>query len=181
MRQSLSTREYRYLLSGRLRPLDISAWFGGTWWRGIFGNFAFPAGPPDATVDVRGRYARARFFSVFGYLDSADPVVLGVPLDRLRTLLFIDQSACDGLEVVASRGGGSAQGSFMLGTEPATGKLGALDIEMTSTLDPAPLGAMLPPGRRRRGRGLLLRQPAPDNGHRALRRACGGRRAATRA
>jgi len=95
---------------------------------------------------VRGRYARARFFSVFGFLDSTDPAVLGVPLDRLRVLLLVDQSACDGFEVAASRGGGSAQGSFRLATEPATGKWSGLDIDMTSTLDPVPLGSMLPPG-----------------------------------
>ena len=142
--QSFSTKEFRYLLSGRLRPLEISAWFIGNWWTKLFGNFGLPKRPIDATVDVRGRYARTRHFSVFVYSDSRDPVVLGVPLDRLRTLLYVDQTACDGFEVVAARGGGSAQGSFRLSTEPATGRWSGLDLDVTSTLEPAPFAGIFP-------------------------------------
>ncbi len=43
--QNFSTQEFRYLLEGRLRPLDITPWFGaGGWWTGLFKGFAFPSG-----------------------------------------------------------------------------------------------------------------------------------------
>ena len=96
--------EFRYLLEGRLRPLDISPWFLGAWWQKLFASFGFPARPPDATVDVRGRYQHGRVFSVFGYADAKDPVLLGVPFDRVRTRLFVDQSACEGFEFSVSAG-----------------------------------------------------------------------------
>jgi hypothetical protein len=140
-----STLGYRYLLEGRLRPLDISPWFQGTWWKGIFGHFAFPVSPPDADVDVQGFYQRGRVFSVFGYADSRSPVVLGAPLDRLRTLLYIDQSICEGFEIEASKGAGSAQVSLKTAFEPKTGAWSALDVDVSSTLDPSSVARMMPP------------------------------------
>jgi hypothetical protein len=142
--QNFSTREFRYLLSGRLRPLDISAWFLGDWWSSIFKHFGFPTRPPDATIDVRGRYLKGRVFSVFGYAESKDPVLRGVPFDAVRTLLHVDQSECDGLDVELAKGAGRAQGSFRLTTEPDKGIWSGLDLDVTSSIDPSPLGALLP-------------------------------------
>jgi hypothetical protein len=143
--QNFSTLEFRYLLTGRLRPLNISPWFGGDWWTGIFNNFKVPTHPPDASVDVRGRYLHGRDFSVFGYADSKDPVLRGQEFDTAKVLLYVDQSACDGLDIVLTKGKGSAQGSFRLVTEPVQGAWSGFDIDTTSTVDPAPLAKMLPP------------------------------------
>jgi hypothetical protein len=143
--QNFSTLQFRYLLTGRLRPLYISPWFGGDWWPGIFSSFAFPDRPPDASIDVRGQYLHGRDFAVYGYADARNPVVKGVPLDRLRTLLYVDQFACDGLEIAATRAGGSAMASFRLTTEPVQGTWSGLDIDLTSRIDPAPFGPLLPP------------------------------------
>lgn len=143
--QDLSTRRFRYLLTGRLRPLDISAWFGGDWWGALFKPFAFPDRPPEATIDVRGRYARARQFSVFGYAEVQAPVILGIPFDRARTRLFVDESACEGFEFAVARGEGEVQGSFRLETVPQSGRWTGLDIDIASTLDPAPFARALPP------------------------------------
>jgi len=143
--QNFATKDFRYLLDGRLRPLDISAWFGAGWWPALFNNFDFPARPPDASVDVQGRYVRGRAFSVFGYADAKDPVLKGIAFDRVRTRLFIDKSACEGFEVSGTQGSGSAQGAFKLTTEPAHGTWSGLDIDMSSTLDPAEAAKLLPP------------------------------------
>jgi hypothetical protein len=143
--QNFSTLEFRYLLSGRLHPLYITPWFGGDWWTGIFGKFDFPNRPPDATIDVRGQYLRGRYFSVFGYADSKGPVLKGVPFDSARVLLYVDQNACDGLDIVLTKGPGTAEGSFKLTTEPTEGIWSSLDIEATSKLDPAPLAPLLAP------------------------------------
>jgi hypothetical protein len=144
--QNFSTLEFRYLLEGGLRPLDISPWFQGGWWPKLFARFGFPSRPPDATVDVRGRYLHGRVFSVFGYADAKAPVLFGIPLDRVRARLFVDQSICEGFEFAATQGSGSAQGAFRLTTEPMHGEWSGLDLDMTSTLDPASAGKLLPPG-----------------------------------
>jgi hypothetical protein len=143
--QNFSTLEFRYLLSGRLRPLDISPWFTGDWWPNLFRNFEFPDRPPDATIDVRGQYMRGRYFAVYGYADAVGPVLKGVPFDRARALIYVDQAACDGLDIALTKGSGSAQGSFKLSTEPAQGAWTGLDIESTSTIDPSPVGKLLQP------------------------------------
>jgi AsmA-like C-terminal region len=102
--------------------------------------------PPDANVDVQGFYQRGRPFSVFGYADSRSPSVLGVPLDRVRTLLYIDKSVCEGFEIVATRDGGSAQASLRAAFDPKTGIWSGLDVDVDSKLDPAPVAKILPPG-----------------------------------
>jgi hypothetical protein len=142
--QNFSNQDFRYLLTGRLKPLEISAWFGGDWWNNIFKNFAFPTAPPDANIEVKGRYSRARKFLVFGYAAAPNPILLGVPFDSVRTLIYVDQFGCDGLEVAVTKGGGNAKGSFKLETEPVQGTWKGLDIEANSAIDPVPLGPMIP-------------------------------------
>jgi hypothetical protein len=143
--QNFSTREFRYLLSGRLRPLDISPWFMGGWWTNTFKSFEFPVRPPEATIDVRGRYVRGASFSVFGYADSKDPVIRGVAFDAARVLLYVDPAACDGIDIFVAKGSGSAQGSFKLALDPDKGGLwSSLDVDARLRLDPAPFGKLLP-------------------------------------
>jgi hypothetical protein len=137
---------FRYLLEGRLRPLDISPWFHGGWWEGIFSGFGFPVRPPDANVDVRGVYQHGRQFSVFGYADSKSPVMLGVPFDRIRTLLYIDQAVCEGFEVQATKDSNIAQASFKATFQPVSGSWSGLDIDMDSAIDPSSIAKMMPPG-----------------------------------
>jgi hypothetical protein len=142
--QDFTTQDFRYLLKGRLRPLNISPWFGGDWWVGVFGGFGFPRQGPDANIDVRGRYSKVRRFAVFGYAVVPGPIVKGVPFDTLRSILYVDEHAADGIEIVVTQGTGSAQGSFKLSTEPTQGALTGLDIDGTSNIDPGPIGRLLP-------------------------------------
>ena len=58
------TRDYRFLLTGRMRPPDIAGWFKPSWLR-FWSSFDFSAAPPDADVDVTGRWGsppRSRVF-----------------------------------------------------------------------------------------------------------------------
>jgi len=142
--QDFTTQDFRYLLTGRLRPLNISAWFGGDWWNGIFGNFAFPVKPPDANLEVKGRYSKVRHFTVYGYAEVPGPILKGVSFDTLRTLIYVNEFAADGLEVAVTNGGGKAQGSFKLSTEKASGTWTGLDLDGESAIDPSPLGRLLP-------------------------------------
>ena len=43
----LATRDYRFLLEGQLRPLEISPWIAGSWWKEFFGHdFRFSSWRP---------------------------------------------------------------------------------------------------------------------------------------
>jgi hypothetical protein len=144
--QNFKTQEFRYLLSGRLRPLEISPWFAGEWWTNIFKPFGFPDQPPDAVIDVRGRYARNAPFYVFGYAEVRGAVIKGVPFDTTKVLLYVDSWQCHGIDIRVARGKGTAQGSFKLSNDPDRGGLwSALDIDAQAMLDPVPLGRLLPP------------------------------------
>jgi hypothetical protein len=141
--QDFSDQQFRYLLTGSLRPLYITPWFGGDWWQGIFKHFSFPSRPAEANIDVNGRYVKGRVFSVFGYAQAQSPVVRGVPLDALRTLVYVDSNEAEGIEIVAGAGGGSATGSFLLSTEPTQGNWRFLDLSAVSTIDPVRISGML--------------------------------------
>lgn len=131
--QDFTNLEYRFLLEGRLRPLDISGWFG-RWWPTFFGEFAFPLAPPDASVDVSGQWRQGRLTTVFVYADVKQPVVRGVTLDHLRTLIFIRPNFYDGLELFVTRGPGSARGSFVREVEGGSFALKHMDLDFESTL-----------------------------------------------
>lgn len=127
-----ATGEHRFLLEGRLRPLVIAPWFG-KWWTPFFQDYEFPAGPPDANVDVQGNWRGGGRNTVFVYADSHAPVVHGVKFDHARTLMFIRPNFMDGLEVFATIGSGSARGTFMRQVDAAFALI-ALDLNFDSTL-----------------------------------------------
>ncbi len=67
-------------------------------------------------------------------------------MDRVRMLLYIDQSICEGFEVEVTKGGQKARSSFKANFAPATGLWKDLDLEVDSRLDPAGIAKILPPG-----------------------------------
>jgi hypothetical protein len=134
--QDLRSREYRFLLSGRLRPLDISGWFR-EWWPHFFQQFEFPAVPPAASVDVQGVWREGFRTSVFVSADAPKAAIRGAEFDRVRTRLFIRPSFFDGREIYGQRGTGVARGSFTFTNDPATHAWRTLDLDLVSTIDPA--------------------------------------------
>lgn len=130
----LRTHDYRFLLEGRLRPLEISRWFR-EWWSGFFDQLAFPVAPPDATVDVRGSWRDPRQTSVFVFADGSRPVLRGTEFERVRTRLFIRPGFFDGLELLAARDQGNARGRFTFVTDPVTNDWQTFDLNVASTLD----------------------------------------------
>lgn len=141
----LVTRNYRFLLEGRLRPLDISGWFQSGWWERFFRQFELPVAPPAASVDVQGRWTDGRQSAVFIYVDPVGPVIRGVKLDRARALLFVRPAFYDGLEVFATRDTGTARGTFTYVTSPATFNWRSLEFDLVSTLDPTVASQMIGP------------------------------------
>jgi len=132
---NLATGDFRFLLTGRLRPAGIDGWFT-EWWPRIFQGFDFTAAPPSADVDVQGRWSVPDLTTVFISVDAVSPVIRTVPFDRASTRLFIrSDTFIDALDFSARRGAGSASGTFTRRTESATNDLRAMDVALTSTID----------------------------------------------
>jgi len=128
----LRTRDFRFLLEGRLRPLDIGRWFG-PWWPAFFRQLEFPAAPPEASVEVAGRWRDGRLARVFVTAVSDRPVVRGVALDRVRTRLLIRPGFVDGLELFGAQGDGAVQGNFTFRAVPGA-DWSSLEFQADSTL-----------------------------------------------
>jgi hypothetical protein len=109
--QDLATREFRFLLDGRLRPLVIAPWFR-EWWSNFFQTLEFPRRPPRASVDVAGRWLAGHETSVFLFAEATDSVIRGAPFDYARTRLFIRPNFIDGLELFGTHGIGEIRGTF---------------------------------------------------------------------
>lgn len=128
------TRDYRFLLQGRLRPLDISGWFKPSWAR-FWDNFDFTTAPPVADVDVRGRWGTARLSSVFCQAVVDRPGIRGVPFDRVRTILFFRPNYYDVFEFTVEHAAHSAHGSFVLALDAPHATYRTLDFNGVSDLD----------------------------------------------
>lgn len=134
--QDLVTRDFRFLLQGRLRPLAISGWFG-PWWPNFFRQLDFPVAPPDASVDVTGRWTQNGRTHVFVFADSRAPVIRGSALNHVRTRLFIRPGYFDGLEVFATHPTGEARGTFRYMLDPLSSDWRSLELALDSTLEPS--------------------------------------------
>jgi hypothetical protein len=128
---NVSDRGFRFLLEGRLQPLDISPWFTTKWWSEFFSHFQFPAGPPAANIDWRGRWPTDHETAIFLFADCPAPVYNGASFDHATARLFLRPNVVtDGLEIQAVRGAGRADGTFRLAAAART-----VDLDLTSTLD----------------------------------------------
>ncbi len=139
--QDFATREFRFLLTGRLHPPAIAGWFR-PWWMNFWDDFDFAAAAPEADVDVRGRWGHGPETTVFVFADCTQPVIRGVALDHAIARLFIRPHHYDALEVFATQGGNSTRGQFMRRTAPVGFVLDHMEFDFDSTL-PLPDAAQL--------------------------------------
>ncbi len=82
------TMDFRFLLTGGLRPEGIESWFHD-WWSNFWSTFDFSRGLPDADVDVRGRWGDLTATRVFVQAEGEQTGLRGVGFDRVRTRLFL--------------------------------------------------------------------------------------------
>jgi hypothetical protein len=143
--QDLVTLRYRFLLDGRLRPLDIGGWFRGDWWPNFFNQLEFPDAPPKANVEVSGRWTEGRQSIVFVSAQTSKAVIRGAPLDGVRTRIFIRPGFYDAMQLFATHPTGTAQGSFCYSTDDETYEWKTLELNLASTLDPSVAVKMLGP------------------------------------
>lgn len=130
---NLRTQDFRFLLTGQLRPLAIGQWFG-PWWPNFFRQFEFPLTPPEASVDVTGRWREGRRTHVFVFADTPKVVIRGAELDRVRTRLFIRPGHIDGLELLAQRDAAETSGTFTYRAN-ANNDWSSLDFDLASNFD----------------------------------------------
>jgi len=179
--QDLVTRDYRFLLEGRLRPIDISGWFQ-KWWPDFFEGFGFPDLPPEASVDVSGRWGVGRESAVFVAARSDHAIVRGAEWDRVRTRLFFRPNFTQGLQLDLARGPRALHGTFARRYDLNAANWRSFDFDFAGDIDPAeavkffgPSGAALvapfsfarPPTLKVRGH--LDGPAAPGGPHSALR------------
>jgi len=130
-----ATLDYRFLLHGRLRPLEIANWFHPEW-AGFWKDFSFPTIPPEGDADAQGTWGPANHSDVFVFADAASPVVHGVPFDRVRAILHIvDGNYYDAREVLLGRGARTARGRFTRLIDPVKDTWSRMEFDATSNLD----------------------------------------------
>ncbi len=127
------TLDFRFLLSGRLQPADIAGWFDDSWPR-FWGNFGFPAIPPEAEVDVGGRWGDSKLTTLLLAANVPRAVVRDVALERVQTRVFLADNWSNVLEFSAGQGSGGVQGKFAITENPAGDSWKRLDFDATSTI-----------------------------------------------
>lgn len=153
-----ATNRYRFLLEGRLRPLEISEWFR-EWWTEFFSQLEFPRTPPVANVDVRGSWRDGHQSNIFVFAEAPKATIRGTELDRVRTRLFIRPAFFDGLEMLALRGKGNAHGRFTYTADPETNVWHTLDLGFDSTFDLSLAAQLLGPAGAKTLEPFRLAQP----------------------
>jgi hypothetical protein len=142
--QDLASREFRFLLRGRLDPPAIEGWFR-QWWPNFWSNFDFSRTAPLADVDVAGRWGHGPMTTVFVLAECTNPVIRGVPLDHAITRIFVRPHFYDALEIFATRGGGAARGTFSRALADQGGQLKQMVFDFTSTLAVAETAPLVGP------------------------------------
>jgi hypothetical protein len=82
------TRDFRFLLDGRLRPMDIAPWFK-EWWPNFWTSFDFAKQIPEASVDVKGRWGDPSASLVHVGADARDTIIRSVPFAHAWTEVYV--------------------------------------------------------------------------------------------
>lgn len=142
--QDLTSKDFRFLLRGRLDPPAIGGWFG-EWWPDFWSHFDFSRTIPVADVDVRGRWGRGPETTVFVLAESRNPAIRGVAIDHAITRIFIRPHFYDAMEIFATRGGGAARGTFTRALADHGDELKQMVFDFTSTLAVAETAPLVGP------------------------------------
>ncbi len=148
------TMDFRFLLTGGLRPAGIEGWFR-EWWSNFWSTFDFSRALPVADVDVRGRWGDLTATRVFVQAEGAGTGLKGIAFDRVRTRLFLRPHWFDILHFNVLQSGQEADGwlSRSLDLESDTWRHmefavdSALPLETISALFKAESATLLAPYR----------------------------------
>ena len=141
-----STTDYRMLLQGRLNPVVINGWFRGDWWLKFWQeHFAFPTVPPEADVDVAGRWKDPVRTVYFGSSEARAASVWGGDFESVRTRVFLRPQFTHVLDFSGTRAGGAQRldGWIKRFGDPVTRETQRLEFDFAGSLTPAIYGRML--------------------------------------
>ncbi len=141
-----ATTDYRMLLTGRLRPPEINGWFRGDWWTNFWNeHFAFPAAPPEADVDVQGRWRDATRTEFFGRAEARSASVWGGDFDRVNALVFLRPYFTHVIAFNGARTGAQRLNGWLKRLADAnTREMHRLEFNIDGSLDPETYRRMLP-------------------------------------
>lgn len=135
------TMDFRFLLTGGLRPMGISGWFHG-WWTDFWGTFDFERGVPVADVDVRGRWGDLTATHVFVEAEGRETGLKGVPFDRVRTRLYLRPHWFDILHFAVSKNNQGAEGRLARSLDLEKNTWKHMEFSVDSTLPLETIGSL---------------------------------------
>ncbi len=138
-----ATLDYRFLLAGHAQPAALAGWFG-SWWPALWHNAAFPT-PPEADVDVQGRWDAPELTSVFVSAAADGASIGGIAFDEARARAFIRPGWEDVLSFSATQGARGVRGSGTLAWAAEGTLLRSVGFDLTTNLDPDQLAPLLGP------------------------------------
>jgi len=127
------TRDYRFLLTGVLRPNGIDGWFHD-WWPRFWSRFDFTQAAPVADIDDQGRWGAPHLSNLFIHVEVDHPKINDVPFDYVRTSLFIRPDYYDAPVVFARRGKADARGRFTRSVDLDQGDFKWMDFDVKTNL-----------------------------------------------
>lgn len=127
------TMDFRFLLTGRLRPMGISGWFHA-WWTDFWGDFDFARSAPLADVDVQGRWGDLTATRVFVQAQGDGTGLKGAVFDRVGTRLFLRPHWFDILRFDVARDGREAGGRLVRSLDLAKNTWRHMEFDVDSSL-----------------------------------------------
>lgn len=131
---NLATRDFRFLLHGRLQPTGIAGWFKD-WWPRFWANFEFTEELPTADVDVRGRWGAPSETTVYVGARNGRTTIRGTLFDSIATRVFVRPHFYDVCFFRGTQGQRSATGRFSRLIDPESRALSRMEFSATSDLD----------------------------------------------
>lgn len=102
--QNLKNFDYRFLLTGRVRPMAI-AHFMEKWWTEVFSDFSFKEGKfPYADISVAGRWGEPEYIYVFGSANADGGMRNGVEFEKARLDVWVNPSHISILNLYVANG-----------------------------------------------------------------------------
>ncbi len=138
------SKDYRMLLTGRLIPADINGWFK-EWWPNFWQQFDFSHGPPEADMDIQGRWLANHHFNLFGIAEARKPRIREVEAERVLTRMFVRSAYFHAVSLDLWRKEGEAHGWFSRVHDAPTSSWRAIDFDMTGSLNLAECAVLLGP------------------------------------
>ncbi len=139
-----SIREFQFLLHGHLQPPDIAGWFRD-WWPRFWAQFEFRGAPPNADVEVSGRWGDPLATRVFVAADATNAVVRQIEMERMRTRVFVRPGWADVLRFIADRDVGTVQGRFARQSRLPDGRRWTrFEVDASGVTDLSPVPHLLP-------------------------------------